>query len=185
MLAAKRAAMTFSHGLWFLLLSLGAGTAHTVACVHPNHSTIRKAGKGLPQDCPSLTLEVPQAPVLHWETAKGGFFMERISQVGSWRLPWCWLLLPTTQADRAEPGFDDVAGLPCETAAGALYQAGIVSGTAPHIFTPDSTLTRAQMATILVRAYAQEVAGEGKTFDGCTGKPLGLFLHWQPRLLLG
>ncbi len=87
------------------------------------------------------------------------------------------LLLPTTQADRAEPGFDDVAGLPCETAAGALYQAGIVSGTAPHIFTPDSTLTRAQMATILVRAYAQEVAGEGKTFDGCTGKPLGLFLH--------
>ncbi|MFR3237149.1 MAG: S-layer homology domain-containing protein [Acutalibacter sp.] len=90
--------------------------------------------------------------------------MERILS-GLMAIALVLLLLPTTQADSAEPGFDDVAGLPCEAAAEALYQTGIVSGTAPHIFAPNSTLTRAQMATILVRAYAQEVAGEGKNFD--------------------
>ena len=75
------------------------------------------------------------------------------------------MLLPGASANGAETGFDDIAGLPCETAVEALYEAGIVAGTTAHTFDPEATLTRAQMATILVRAYGQEAAGEGKTFE--------------------
>ena len=75
------------------------------------------------------------------------------------------MLLPGASANGAETGFDDIAGLPCETAVEALYEAGIVAGTTAHTFDPEATLTRAQMATILDRAYGQEAAGEGKTFE--------------------
>ena len=75
------------------------------------------------------------------------------------------MLLPGARANGVETGFDDIAGLPCETAVEALYEAGIVAGTTAHTFDPEATLTRAQMATILVRAYGQETAGEGKTFE--------------------
>ena len=75
------------------------------------------------------------------------------------------MLLPGARANGVETGFDDIAGLPCETAVEALYEAGIVAGITAHTFDPEATLTRAQMATILVRAYGQEAAGEGKTFE--------------------
>ena len=74
------------------------------------------------------------------------------------------MLLPGVSANGAETGFDDIAGLPCEAAVEALYEAGIVAGTTASTFSPEATLTRAQMATILVRAYGQEGTGEGKTF---------------------
>lgn len=74
------------------------------------------------------------------------------------------MLLSAASANGAETGFDDIASLPCETAVEALYGAGIVAGTTASTFSPEATLTRAQMATILVRAYGQEGTGEGKTF---------------------
>lgn len=72
---------------------------------------------------------------------------------------------PRARADNAEAGFIDIAGLPCEAAVNKLYEEGIVAGIDSQTFGPNMTLTRAQMAAILVRAYGQEDKGVGKSFE--------------------
>ncbi|MBE7025567.1 MAG: S-layer homology domain-containing protein, partial [Ruminococcaceae bacterium] len=48
--------------------------------------------------------------------------------------------------------FADTQGEPCETAANVLYALGIVEGKAEGAYQPNGFLTRAEMATILLRA---------------------------------
>lgn len=74
------------------------------------------------------------------------------------------MLLPCAGAEDTGTTFDDISGLPCEASVNKLYEAGVVAGTTTHTFDPEAALTRAQMATILVRAYGQEETGKGKTF---------------------
>lgn len=74
------------------------------------------------------------------------------------------MLLPCAGAEDTGTTFDDISGLPCESSVNKLYEAGVVAGTTAHTFDPEAVLTRAQMATILVRAYGQEETGKGKTF---------------------
>jgi hypothetical protein len=57
----------------------------------------------------------------------------------------------------ADGSFEDVAGTTHETAIGQLAEAGIVQGGADGLYRPSAPVTRAQMATFLVRSYA--VAG--------------------------
>ena len=91
------------------------------------------------------------------------------------------MLLPGARANGVETGFDDIAGLPCETAVEVLYEAGIVAVITAHTFDPEATLTRAQMATILVRAYGQETAGEEKPLKMCR-RAIGLTTTSPPLL---
>lgn len=74
------------------------------------------------------------------------------------------MLLSCAGAENTGTTFDDISGLPCEASVNKLYEAGVVAGTTAHTFDPEAVLTRAQMATILVRAYGQEETGKGKTF---------------------
>lgn len=74
------------------------------------------------------------------------------------------MLLPCAGAEDTGTTFDDISGLPCEASVNKLYEAGVVAGTTAHTFDPEAALTRAQMATILVRAYGQEETGKGKSF---------------------
>ncbi len=53
----------------------------------------------------------------------------------------------------AQDGFSDVAGSPYEAAVNALAEQGVVSGRGNGIYAPDEGLTRAEMATIILRAY--------------------------------
>lgn len=61
--------------------------------------------------------------------------------------------------------FEDISGLSCENAVNSLFELGIVAGMTENTFAPNETLTRAQMAAILVRAYGQENTDGGKTFE--------------------
>ncbi len=71
-------------------------------------------------------------------------------------------LMPSASA--TTNNFDDIRGLPCEQAVNALHKDAIVNGTGTHTYSPKSPLTRAQMATILVRAYGKGTESAGKTF---------------------
>ncbi len=72
-------------------------------------------------------------------------------------------MAPSSYAGAAP--FADVSGLECETAVGALYELGVVEGMTETSFAPQSSLTRAQMAAILVRAFGCEDLSGGKTFS--------------------
>lgn len=52
--------------------------------------------------------------------------------------------------------FTDVVGTPYAEAVGYLYAAGLASGTSPTTFNPFGGVTRAQMATFVVRALGKE-----------------------------
>ena len=71
-----------------------------------------------------------------------------------------------------EQPLTNISGLPCEASVNKLYEAGVVAGLPPTPSTGGSA-TRAQMATILVRAYGQEEQVKGKLFADA-GEPLGL-----------
>ena len=54
-----------------------------------------------------------------------------------------------------DDAFDDVAGILPEAeahAVGAIYELGVTSGTAPGVYDPDGRVTRAQMASFIMRA---------------------------------
>lgn len=53
----------------------------------------------------------------------------------------------------AQEGFTDIAGSDYETAVNALAEKGVVSGRGDGIYAPEDGLTRAEMATIILRAY--------------------------------
>ena len=59
---------------------------------------------------------------------------------------------PVTGAATRSAGFLDTLGLSAEPAIDCLAYYGITRGTAPNIFTPDSPVTRWQLALFLVRA---------------------------------
>jgi len=58
--------------------------------------------------------------------------------------------------------FTDTAGKNCETAVEVLSSLGIVEGKAAGTYEPDSSLTRAEMATIILRTMNMAQAAEGK-----------------------
>jgi len=62
------------------------------------------------------------------------------------------LVVPVMAAE----GFADVAGSACEEAVNALAEQGIVSGRAEGVYAPAEGLTRAEMVTIILRAYGSE-----------------------------
>jgi len=67
------------------------------------------------------------------------------------------------ESDQANTGFMDVAGHAWYAeAVAAAVQAGIVEGVSEHRFAPEATLTREQMALLLVRAYEYK---SGKTLE--------------------
>ena len=58
--------------------------------------------------------------------------------------------------------FTDTAGKNCETAVEVLAALGIVEGKSAGAYEPDSSLTRAEMATIILRTMNMAEAAEGK-----------------------
>jgi len=69
--------------------------------------------------------------------------------------------------------FTDTAGTACETAADVLSALGIVEGKSEGSYEPDSSLTRAEMATIILRAMNMAEGAVGK--DIFTDVPAS---HW-------
>ncbi len=69
--------------------------------------------------------------------------------------------------------FTDVAGQRCETAASVLSALGIVEGKSEGIFAPEDTLTRAEMATLVLRMMGMNAQGSGQ--DIFTDVPSS---HW-------
>ena len=69
--------------------------------------------------------------------------------------------------------FTDTAGTACETAVDVLSSLGIVEGKAEGSYEPDSSLTRAEMATIILRAMNMAEGAVGK--DIFTDVPAS---HW-------
>ncbi len=69
--------------------------------------------------------------------------------------------------------FTDTVGAPCETAADVLSALGIVEGKAEGSYEPDSSLTRAEMATIILRAMHMAQGAKGQ--DIFTDVPAS---HW-------
>lgn len=67
------------------------------------------------------------------------------------------LVVPTSAAV-----FTDTAGHKCEEAAMVLSSLGIVEGKSEGVFEPDSSLTRAEMATILIRTMGMAEGISGK-----------------------
>ncbi len=57
--------------------------------------------------------------------------------------------------------FPDTEGLPCEAAVSFLNDIGIVEGKSEAGFEPAASLTRAEMATIIVRLYGMEAVAKG------------------------
>ncbi len=58
--------------------------------------------------------------------------------------------------------FADTEGLPCDRAVSVLSALGIVQGKAEGAYEPASTLTRAEMATIILRAQNMEATATGR-----------------------
>ena len=63
--------------------------------------------------------------------------------------------LDLPKSDLANP-FEDIEGSSFEEDIMAVYEAGIFEGTSEERFTPNATLTREQMASVLVRAFDLE-----------------------------
>lgn len=61
----------------------------------------------------------------------------------------------------AAKSFPDTAGLPCETAVSFLNDLGILEGKSEAGFEPAASLTRAEMATIIVRMLGMEGMAKG------------------------
>ncbi|WP_110113627.1 5'-nucleotidase C-terminal domain-containing protein [Bacillus sp. CGMCC 1.16541] len=57
--------------------------------------------------------------------------------------------------EKGDTPFKDVTHLPenVKSEIGAAYEAGIIKGTTPHTFEPFKPISRAQMVTMLIRAY--------------------------------
>jgi hypothetical protein len=64
--------------------------------------------------------------------------------------------------------FTDIDGSFAEAEIACLEDAGLVSGTAPGVYSPDKVVTRAQMAVFLMNAYE---AATGKPYTGPTLDP--------------
>ncbi len=65
----------------------------------------------------------------------------------------------------AEEGFADIKGTPYEEAVNALAGQGIVNGRAEGVYAPQEGLTRAEMVTIILRAYGSEEVEPKAVFE--------------------
>jgi len=65
-------------------------------------------------------------------------------------------IIPTSAA-----GFTDTVGKPSENAASLLAALGLVEGKAEGLYEPDANLTRAEMATIVMRVMGADVTASG------------------------
>ncbi len=61
------------------------------------------------------------------------------------------MLMTAAVANVSAASFADVEGMNCETAVDVLSSLGIVEGKEEGVYAPDDTLTRAEMATIILR----------------------------------
>ncbi|MBQ7032463.1 MAG: S-layer homology domain-containing protein [Clostridia bacterium] len=68
--------------------------------------------------------------------------------------------------------FTDTVGLPCEAAVEKLSALGIVEGRGDGAFAPDETLTRAEMATIVLRLLNLQAGETTQIFSDVTAE------HW-------
>ncbi len=83
------------------------------------------------------------------------------------------MLLTTVTANASAASFADTEGKKCETAVEVLAALGIVEGKAQGAYEPDSSLTRAEMATIILRAMNMAENASGR--DIFTDVPSS---HW-------
>ncbi len=83
------------------------------------------------------------------------------------------MLLTVVTVNASAAGFADTEGTKCETAVTVLSALGIVEGNEEGVFAPDSSLTRAEMATIILRAM--NMAGLASGRDIFTDVPAS---HW-------
>ncbi len=83
------------------------------------------------------------------------------------------MVLTMSVANTSAASFADTAGTNCETAVNVLAALGIVEGKGEGAFEPDSALTRAEMATIILRAMNLEGGAAGR--DIFTDVPQS---HW-------
>lgn len=83
------------------------------------------------------------------------------------------------RSDKAGPAavtdlFADDAGSPHETAINTLASLGVINGTSPGVFSPQASVTRAQMASMLVRLQESlngTMAANGTPFADIAGNP--------------
>jgi hypothetical protein len=85
------------------------------------------------------------------------------------------ILLRSSTAPAGAPDlFGDDAGSPHEVAINVLADRGVLNGTAPGVFSPNAQVTRAQMASMLVR-LSESLSGPMKTggvpFTDIAGSP--------------
>lgn len=83
------------------------------------------------------------------------------------------MLLTMVTVNASATSFADTEGKSCETAVEVLSALGIVEGKAEGSYEPDSSLTRAEMATIILRAM--NMAQNAKGTDVFTDVPSS---HW-------
>lgn len=83
------------------------------------------------------------------------------------------MLLTMVTVNASAASFADTEGKSCETAVEVLSALGIVEGKAEGSYEPDSSLTRAEMATIILRAM--NMAQNAKGTDVFTDVPSS---HW-------
>lgn len=95
----------------------------------------------------------------HFDVPELAFLDEELDVVG-------WLIGNSDNSPNGRVvGFDDIKGLECEDEVNALAEMGIITGMSDDTYAPNSTLTRAQMATILVRAFEKEYVADEIVFD--------------------
>jgi hypothetical protein len=87
------------------------------------------------------------------------------------------LFLLLVRAEQRQPSapahpFTDLRGHRQEEVIAALWQAGVIAGTSPTTFSPDRTITRGQMASLIVKSY-EKIYGRqmplGRSFSDTAG----------------
>ncbi len=68
-------------------------------------------------------------------------------------------------------GLTDLTGKNCENQARALYDLNVISGYGDGLFAPEKTVTRAEMAAMIVKALGLSESGASNTFKDAKG-------HW-------